>query len=491
MSSFGKYNTSEILLNSFFGKVGNAFGLIPMFPASTGRKKCIFRAYTFCFYFLAIGFIVYSYYLMQLEIRTNSLMSYLVFVAFWPILHLLLLVTGVYGAIRNEPHWRKMFENISRFDEILRRKVLFERSEVSAHIISSVIGYCTIIIQQIFESIETAHIFSNKQLCVIYTIELIVQSQMLWMTTIINELCSGIKRRYDYLTDSLTTTFNVRRREVDGEIDLYEIKQMYIILHNTVEHFNAIFGMFAIYLLTNSLLTLLDICVTMIGDQLVRETNTWTFPVYLIIQNSQMFWMTTIIYELCNCIKRRYDYLTGLLSATFNVRRREVDVEIDLYEIKQMCVILHDTVEHIIAIFGMFAIYLLTNSLLTLLEECVTMIGDQLTRKGMHTWIFSVYIIIQNVYTLIIILSCDRVEKSAKKLLVTSYRLQVKDGVDNITKECIDLSKVIKNLSPEFTTLGLFRINQRLIPAFLSSMASYVIVLLQFNFKLDHDNSEV
>ncbi|KAG5899310.1 hypothetical protein JTB14_029263 [Gonioctena quinquepunctata] len=79
------------------------------------------------------------------------------------------------------------------------------------------------------------------------------------------------------------------------------------------------------------------------------------------------------------------------------------------------------------------------------------------------------------------IISCDTVEKSAKRLLKTSYLLQVNIEDDNIMEELISLSKVIGDLSPQFTALGLFRFNQQLIPAFFSTMTSYVIILLQFN----------
>ncbi|KAG5899308.1 hypothetical protein JTB14_029261 [Gonioctena quinquepunctata] len=195
--------------------------------------------------------------------------------------------------------------------------------------------------------------------------------------------------------------------------------------------------------------------------------------------------MTITIHELCRCIKRRYGNLNDFVIALYDGPMRKVDVDIKICDIKHMNIILHDTVGHFNAIFGMFGIYLFTNSLLSLLLICESMIGAEMDK--FHS---VVYLIIQNVYTLIMIISCDRVEKCAKKLLKTSYRLQMNTENDRIIKDLRYLSKVIGNLSPEFTALGFFRFNQQLIPAFLSTMAGYVIILMQFHTELIHSNNE-
>ncbi|KAG5886041.1 hypothetical protein JTB14_000020 [Gonioctena quinquepunctata] len=84
------------------------------------------------------------------------------------------------------------------------------------------------------------------------------------------------------------------------------------------------------------------------------------------------------------------------------------------------------------------------------------------------------------ILTLLITMSCDRVEKSATKLLETSYYLQSKAEDRFVQEELIQLSRFLKQLSPKFEASGFFRINQRLIPAFLSVLSTYIIIIIQF-----------
>ncbi|KAG5899306.1 hypothetical protein JTB14_029259 [Gonioctena quinquepunctata] len=106
--------------------------------------------------------------------------------------------------------------------------------------------------------------------------------------------------------------------------------------------------------------------------------------------------MVAIIYELCSCIMKRYDYVNDLLIAVFDIPEERVDVEIELHGIKRMYIILHDTVKHFNAIFGMFGIYFFTNYLLTVLIIVELLIGDQ-PLEGIYKWMFTAYLIIQNV----------------------------------------------------------------------------------------------
>nr|ALR72587.1 putative gustatory receptor GR10 [Colaphellus bowringi] len=77
-------------------------------------------------------------------------------------------------------------------------------------------------------------------------------------------------------------------------------------------------------------------------------------------------------------------------------------------------------------------------------------------------------------------MSCDRVEKSAQKLLATSHCLQASVQDDNIRTELFHLWEFIEELLPKFSASGFFRINQHIIPAFLSAMTSYIIIIIQF-----------
>ncbi|XP_074030889.1 uncharacterized protein [Leptinotarsa decemlineata] len=78
------------------------------------------------------------------------------------------------------------------------------------------------------------------------------------------------------------------------------------------------------------------------------------------------------------------------------------------------------------------------------------------------------------------IMSYDKVEKSALKLLETCRYLQATAENDLIANELLGLSNCIQNLLPKFSAAGFFDVNQRLIPGFLSAVTAYVIILIQF-----------
>lgn len=76
------------------------------------------------------------------------------------------------------------------------------------------------------------------------------------------------------------------------------------------------------------------------------------------------------------------------------------------------------------------------------------------------------------------IYSFDVVEKSADNLITTCKYMQTINDDDII----IVLKNFAQQLRPNFTAAGFFSINQRLIPDFLSTVSTYVIIIVQFKF---------
>ncbi|XP_057665863.1 uncharacterized protein LOC130899724 isoform X3 [Diorhabda carinulata] len=79
-------------------------------------------------------------------------------------------------------------------------------------------------------------------------------------------------------------------------------------------------------------------------------------------------------------------------------------------------------------------------------------------------------------FSVIVILSCDRVEKKAEELIKTCIYIQASTGDEN----ALALANLVKELRPKFSAAGFFDINQRILPSFFSNLSTYLIIILQF-----------
>lgn len=89
----------------------------------------------------------------------------------------------------------------------------------------------------------------------------------------------------------------------------------------------------------------------------------------------------------------------------------------------------------------------------------------------------NIYLLFQ-VFAIVVILSCDRVEKRADDLIRTCVYIQAETGDENARI----LANLAKDLRPKFSAAGFFEINQRILPTFFSNLSTYLIIILQFKF---------
>uniref|UniRef100_A0A6P7FBJ6 Uncharacterized protein LOC114328342 isoform X2 n=1 Tax=Diabrotica virgifera virgifera TaxID=50390 RepID=A0A6P7FBJ6_DIAVI len=80
------------------------------------------------------------------------------------------------------------------------------------------------------------------------------------------------------------------------------------------------------------------------------------------------------------------------------------------------------------------------------------------------------------VILILIINSCDRVEKKANELLEAC--IYVAGETKDATAQ--DMVNFIKYLIPKFSCAGFFGINQMVLSTFLSTTSTYIIIILQF-----------
>ncbi|CAG9840913.1 unnamed protein product [Diabrotica balteata] len=80
-------------------------------------------------------------------------------------------------------------------------------------------------------------------------------------------------------------------------------------------------------------------------------------------------------------------------------------------------------------------------------------------------------------FSVVPILSCDKIEKKLDELAETCVYIQ------STTEDphSIDLVTMTKLLNRKYSAAGFFHINQRLLPQLFSGLMTYLIVILQFN----------
>nr|CAI5851228.1 unnamed protein product [Callosobruchus analis] len=93
------------------------------------------------------------------------------------------------------------------------------------------------------------------------------------------------------------------------------------------------------------------------------------------------------------------------------------------------------------------------------------------------------YILISLSFSTAVVISCDKVIKKNEKLTRLCYILQVDITDEHLIEELNNFAYLTTQLQPKFTAGGFFTVNQNFFSAFLTSVASYCIICIQFNVK--------
>ncbi|CAH1160195.1 unnamed protein product [Phaedon cochleariae] len=248
----------------------------------------------------------------------------------------------------------------------------------------------------------------------------------------------------------------------------------------------------------------------------------------------RMQWYSLVIsiHEITNLLQRRYDTVSADLQLAFSRDNRNIeDIKGNVSRLKMLLETLYTIVALFNSLFGKYLVYILSNSFmqhllvldqamsesfrfidrwfllgsyifygiftvvtimscdkleksgLKVLETChylQTTVEDDFARKELASLADFVKALLPTIFTVVAIMSCDKLEKSGLKVLETCHYLQTTVEDDFARKELANLADFIKALLPTISAAGFFKINQRLLPAFLSALTSYVIIIIQF-----------
>uniref|UniRef100_A0A6P7GSY5 Gustatory receptor n=1 Tax=Diabrotica virgifera virgifera TaxID=50390 RepID=A0A6P7GSY5_DIAVI len=188
----------------------------------------------------------------------------------------------------------------------------------------------------------------------------------------------------------------------------------------------------------------------------------------------QLFYLVVFWCETCNILSLRYKFIIntvkGICSEDIYVRQKSMK------EIINIIVGVHKTVKYINEAAGFFILDMLVMSTLASLT-CVNLILLQHPDNGFFKiiWYFP-YSISFMVLSIIVIMSCDQVEKKSTEFIQTCIYIQATTG----DEQAATLANLANQLRPKFSAAGFFDINQRLLPVFFSNLSTYLIIILQF-----------
>ncbi|XP_028128691.1 gustatory receptor 68a-like isoform X1 [Diabrotica virgifera virgifera] len=207
--------------------------------------------------------------------------------------------------------------------------------------------------------------------------------------------------------------------------------------------------------------------------------------VYWVMLHLEMLLLTLVTCQSSNFLSIRYTQLQKFLLETFSADSITIDEDLSHYEnvqeIKLYILTIHKAATDINRATGKMVLTLLILTFLSMLSIFNLLL---FIYKTMNFWHFlpSIGKVLENVsllvFSLAIILSCDKVEKTSKELINTCTYIYASKG----SEDALMLLNLAKELRPKFTAAGFFEINQRLLPTFLSNLSTYLIIILQFKF---------
>ncbi|KAJ8976959.1 hypothetical protein NQ317_010156, partial [Molorchus minor] len=93
----------------------------------------------------------------------------------------------------------------------------------------------------------------------------------------------------------------------------------------------------------------------------------------------------------------------------------------------------------------------------------------------------SIDVFLYVVFTVYIVISCDGVEKSCKKISTTCYLLLEGVQASSLRSELLFLGRYTTELRPDFTAGDFYKVNRSILAALFSSVTTYLIICIQFN----------
>uniref|UniRef100_A0A6P7G7L2 Uncharacterized protein LOC114334897 isoform X1 n=1 Tax=Diabrotica virgifera virgifera TaxID=50390 RepID=A0A6P7G7L2_DIAVI len=197
---------------------------------------------------------------------------------------------------------------------------------------------------------------------------------------------------------------------------------------------------------------------------------------YEVFTDIQLTYFCVVVWEICNIFSDRCDYLGRFIKRSFSIEilyrdRFMEDIKLTkkyLVRLDKEIVIFNSLTGKLLFLLIVFSsVYIINQFLFVFL-----FVGNQMTNVYV-----AVDILTTLAFSIIPILSCDKIEKKLDELAQTCVYIQSKTG-DPHAKDLVIMTKL---LNRKYSAAGFFDVNQRLLPQLFSGLMTYLIVILQFN----------
>uniref|UniRef100_A0A6P7GH74 Gustatory receptor n=1 Tax=Diabrotica virgifera virgifera TaxID=50390 RepID=A0A6P7GH74_DIAVI len=237
---------------------------------------------------------------------------------------------------------------------------------------------------------------------------------------------------------------------------------------NIISHLVKVICMLAIFLCPG--------CVIVLKNE-IEDYQNWLYMLsggFQVLTVLQLFYLIVFWCETCNILSSRYkrinDIVRQIYSEDIFVQQKRME------EIKNVIVSVHKTVKYVNEAAGFFILALLIMAFfdsLFCLNIFLLVQGDV---PFFEIYWFLLDAISFIVLSIIVIMSCDQVEKKSTEFIQTCIYIQATTG----DEQAATLANLANQLRPKFSAAGFFDINQRLLPVFFSNLSTYLIIILQF-----------
>ncbi|KAJ8976960.1 hypothetical protein NQ317_010157 [Molorchus minor] len=204
-------------------------------------------------------------------------------------------------------------------------------------------------------------------------------------------------------------------------------------------------------------------------------------------------WSATLICYITNIFRRRYAFLNRHILTVVNCKwnvlhNKKLNVYERLAEVRDIYAGIYDVIEHFNAIFGGQIFLILLNSGLQILNTInFALYGKDASSKTAKDFNM-MYLVIYSLLAGFVVMSCDMVKKSGAKVTHTCYFLQKGMLTSPLKKELLYLGTFTKELNPKFSAAGYFEVKQSVLAALFSTVATHLIICIQFNMSNSMSN---
>ncbi|XP_018566102.1 gustatory receptor 68a-like [Anoplophora glabripennis] len=206
------------------------------------------------------------------------------------------------------------------------------------------------------------------------------------------------------------------------------------------------------------------------------------FPVY-------MTSVTTFLYILAKILHSRYDHMDAVVVklqeiTDINVLRSRIGGILKVYKN------LHLLVEEYNYVFGL-QIFLCVFSTFVIIVRLLSRVVIDTLLIGINMTIVMILYTAIYLYSLVLLtMACESVEKSGRSVVKNCYNLHGTEEDYQIKEQILLLVTYLKRWSPTFSAAGFFNVNQRTLPALVSAIVSYLVLVEQFDLSLQEEKKK-